>query len=43
MLQYDGVNDMVWAAAGIWNDNFAIAPKELVRISGGIVGDLKRG
>ncbi|MEK7292910.1 MAG: YbaK/EbsC family protein, partial [Actinomycetota bacterium] len=22
LLQYDGVNDMVWAAAGTWNDVF---------------------
>jgi prolyl-tRNA editing enzyme YbaK/EbsC (Cys-tRNA(Pro) deacylase) len=29
--------DEVWAAAGTWTDNFAIAPKELVRISGGTV------
>ncbi len=42
LLQYDGVNDMVWAAAGTWNDNFAISPIELVRVSGGIVTDLKR-
>ena len=42
LLQYDGVNDMVWAAAGTWNDNFAIAPTELVRVSGGVVTDLKR-
>ena len=35
--------DEVWAAAGTWNDNFAIAPNELVRVSGGIVTDLKRG
>ena len=42
LLQYDGVNDMVWAAAGTWNDNFAIAPNDLVRVSGGVVTDLKR-
>jgi len=36
------VNDFVWAAAGTWNDNFAIAPTELVRVSGGVVTDLKR-
>jgi prolyl-tRNA editing enzyme YbaK/EbsC (Cys-tRNA(Pro) deacylase) len=29
--------DEVWAAAGTWTDNFAIAPTELVRISGGTV------
>jgi len=43
LLQYDGVIDFVWAAAGTWNDNFAIAPNELVRVSRGIVTDLKRG
>ncbi|MFM7744232.1 MAG: YbaK/EbsC family protein [Actinomycetota bacterium] len=32
----------VWAAAGTWNDNFAIAPNELVRVRGGVVTDLKR-
>lgn len=42
LLQYDGVNDMVWAAAGTWNDNFPIAPNELVRVSGGTVADLRR-
>jgi len=39
LLQFDEV----WAAAGTWNDNFAIAPNELVRVSGGVVTDLKRG
>ena len=38
LLQYDEV----WAAAGTWNDNFPIAPNELVRVSGGVVADLKR-
>ena len=38
LLQYDEV----WAAAGTWNDNFAIAPNDLVRVSGGVVTDLKR-
>lgn len=42
LLRYDGVNDMVWAAAGTWNDNFAIAPNDLVRVSRGSVVDLKR-
>ena len=42
LLQYDGVNEMVWAAAGTWNDVFAISPIELVRVSGGVVTDLKR-
>jgi prolyl-tRNA editing enzyme YbaK/EbsC (Cys-tRNA(Pro) deacylase) len=34
--------DEVTAAAGTWNDSFAIAPNELVRVSGGVVTDLKR-
>lgn len=38
LLQYDEV----WAAAGTWTDVFAIAPDELVRVSGGSVTDLKR-
>jgi len=38
LLQYDEV----WAAAGTWNDNFAIAPNDLVRASGAVVTDLKR-
>ena len=38
LLQYDEV----WAAAGTWNENFAIEPHELVRVSGGVVTDLKR-
>jgi Cys-tRNA(Pro) deacylase len=29
--------DEVWAAAGTWTDNFAIAPDDLVRVSGGTV------
>ena len=36
LLQYDEV----WAAAGTWNDNFAIESAELVRVSGGVVTDL---
>ena len=42
LLLYDGVNDFVWAAAGTWNDVFPIAPKDLVRVSGGVITDLKR-
>ncbi len=42
LLQYNGVHDMVWAAAETWNDYFAIAPDDLVRVSGAIVTDLKR-
>ena len=34
--------DEVWAAAGTWHDVFAIAPADLVRVSGGTVVDLKR-
>jgi prolyl-tRNA editing enzyme YbaK/EbsC (Cys-tRNA(Pro) deacylase) len=34
--------DVVWAAAGTWDDVFAIAPEDLVRASGGVVTDLKR-
>lgn len=39
LLQYDEV----WAAAGTWNDVFAVTPVDLVRASGGQVVDLKRG
>ncbi len=39
LLQYDEV----WAAAGTWNDVFALTPSQLVRASGGTVVDLKRG
>jgi prolyl-tRNA editing enzyme YbaK/EbsC (Cys-tRNA(Pro) deacylase) len=38
LLRYDEV----WAAAGTWNDVFALAPDELVRASGGTVTDLRR-
>jgi Cys-tRNA(Pro) deacylase len=38
LLQYD----VVWAAAGTWNDVFAIEPDELVRVSRGTVTDLCR-
>ena len=37
LLQYDEV----WFAAGTWNDVFPIAPNELVRVSGGVIIDLK--
>ena len=43
LLQYDGVDEFVWAAAGTWNDVFPIAPNDLVRASGAVVADLKRG
>ena len=39
LLQYEEV----WAAAGTWNDVFPIAPDDLVRASGGMVIDLRRG
>ena len=42
LLQYDGLDDFVWAAAGTLNDNFVIAPNDLVRVSGGTVTDIKR-
>jgi Cys-tRNA(Pro) deacylase len=35
--------DEVWAAAGTWNDVFALTPDELVRASGGTVGALRKG
>ena len=35
-------HDIVWAAAGTWNDVFPIAPGELVRASGGRLVELKR-
>lgn len=34
--------DEVWAAAGTWNDVFAIEPHRLVEASEGLVTDLKR-
>jgi prolyl-tRNA editing enzyme YbaK/EbsC (Cys-tRNA(Pro) deacylase) len=36
------VHDEVWAAAGTWNDVFPIDPQALVRLTGGIVVDLKK-
>jgi Cys-tRNA(Pro) deacylase len=39
LLQYDEV----WAAAGTWNDVFAIEPRQLIAASEGVVTDLKRG
>lgn len=38
LLEYDEV----WAAAGTWTDVFPISPADLVRVSGGLVVDLKR-
>jgi len=37
LLQYGEV----WAAAGTWNDNFAV-PADIVRVADGVVTDLKR-
>jgi Cys-tRNA(Pro) deacylase len=34
--------DEVWAAAGTWNDVFALSPDDLVRASGGQVADLRQ-
>jgi len=39
VLQFDEVT----AAAGTWNDVSPIAPNDLVRASGALVTDLKRG
>lgn len=38
LLQYD----VVWAAAGTPHDVFSIAPRDLVRITTGVLGDLRR-
>ena len=38
LLQYDEV----WAAAGTWNDVFAIDPRVLTAISGGLVVEIRR-
>lgn len=35
-------HDVVWAAAGTWNDVFAIGPDALVEASGGAVTAIKR-
>jgi len=34
--------DEVWAAAGTWHDVFPLSPTDLVRVSGGVVVELKR-
>ena len=34
--------DEIWAAAGTWNDVFALTPADLVSASGGLVTDLRR-
>jgi len=38
LLQYDEV----WAAAGTWNDVFAVAPAILARVTDGVVVELRR-
>jgi prolyl-tRNA editing enzyme YbaK/EbsC (Cys-tRNA(Pro) deacylase) len=38
LLQYDEV----WAAAGTWNDVFAINPAVLAQVTGGLLIDLRR-
>ena len=38
LLQYDEV----WAAAGTWNDVFAINPASLAQVCGGVIVDLRR-
>ena len=35
--------DEVWAAAGTWNDVFPINPRELQRVTSGVVVEIKRG
>lgn len=37
------VHEVVWAAAGTWHDVFPLSPHELVRVSRGVVVELKRG
>ena len=39
LLQYDEV----WAAAGTWNDVFPINPRDLQRVTSGVVVEIKRG
>jgi prolyl-tRNA editing enzyme YbaK/EbsC (Cys-tRNA(Pro) deacylase) len=39
LLQYDEV----WAAAGTWNDVFALSPQALVDASEGVIIDLRKG
>jgi len=36
------IHHEVWAAAGTWHDVFALSPPDLVRVSGGVVVELKR-
>jgi hypothetical protein len=37
-LQYDEV----WAAVGMWNNNFGAAPVDIVHVAGGMVTNLKK-
>ena len=39
LLQYDEV----WAAAGTWNDVFPIDPRDIQRVTNGVVVEIKRG
>ena len=39
LLQYDEV----WAAAEAWNDVFPVTKRDLVRASGAVATELKRG
>ncbi|MGA1291073.1 MAG: YbaK/EbsC family protein [Ilumatobacteraceae bacterium] len=39
LLQYDEV----WAAAGTWNDVFPIDPRDLQRVTNGVIVEIKRG
>ncbi len=34
--------DEVWAAAGTWNDVFPIDPRDLQRVTSGVVVEIKR-
>jgi len=36
-------HDEVWAAAGTWNDVFPINPRDLQRVTSGVVVEIKRG
>ena len=38
-----GQYDEVWAAAGTWNDVFPIDPRDLQRVTNGVVVEIKRG
>ena len=42
LLQYDGVNDMVWAAAGTWNYVFVLNLEDLVTAWHGLVTNIRR-